>query len=65
MSHKFLAFLKEPFAKEMMSYLNNFEEFAFKVRAEEILDIFLQLGDPDIFCKLTYQLSIFLKQWHF
>ena len=49
----------------MVSYLNNFEEFAFKVRAEEILNIFLQFGDPDIFCELTYQLSILLKQWHF
>jgi len=50
MSHKFL------------SFLNYFEEFAFKIRAEEILNIFLQFGDPDIFCKLTYQLSILLKQ---
>lgn len=60
MSHKFLSFLNS-MIQCMVSYLNNFEEFAFKVRAEEILNIFLQFGDPDIFCKLTYQLSILLK----
>ena len=52
MSHKFL------------SFLNNFEEFAFKLRAEQILDIFVQFWDPDIFCELTYQISILLKQRH-
>ena len=45
-----------------MSYLDYFEELAFKVGAEQILNIFLQFVDPDTFCKLAYQLTIFLKQ---
>ena len=48
-------------AHELLGFLNDLQHLALQVREQQVLDLAVQLGQPDTLCEGSQQLSILLE----